>query len=182
MGFLAFPNIRKKGNVKSLEDALVVFLVMVAVLLGVRISEEKRPQEKTTALSVVSNSPTPKRTLPENLTAQERELFDVPGPDATPPEREKHFQLALKLAKEVDEIAIKDCFGSPVVARVSEKGTLKVRNEDSATHNIGFDQDHNLTVPSKETRTITSDFKFGKGLYGYTCDGPSGVAGFLILP
>lgn len=133
-------------------------------------------------LNAPSLSPTPSAlpVIPSNLTEDERFILSPPSADASKSAKEKHAQTVAKLAKEGNSLDIKDCKPNPLVLQVKQGSQIDIVNKDSIEHKIIVDTEHFYNLPANSKKTITVQFKYGTGDYGYVCEG-TGLVGFMHI-
>jgi len=117
------------------------------------------------------------------ITEDERAALAHPGEDAPVEEKQSHFELVQKIAKEALILDITGCkAANPVVLKVKLDTPITVKNQDSTDHAIVFDTDNIFSIPANTTMDIKPDFQFGLGTYGYGCDQtPHAVGIFLVI-
>lgn len=165
----------KQSKIKSM------ILVGIAILLGAAVFNQQR--EKSSANPVPSPSPTVQPLLlPANLTDDEKFILNPPSVEASRSTKQKHAQTVAKLAKQGSSLEIKECQPTPLVLEVKENTEFIIKNLDSVSKSITFDEDHQYKIPGSGATTIKADFKYGTGDYGYICS-EVGLTGFLhIIP
>ncbi len=171
---------------------IIIILALVAVGLGFAIYKQGfldrfLPQNSATSKSSsntaakqASNSK-PKRPLPEGLSEEELALMTPPGQTASEAQRNAHYQIGKKLAKEASALQLNKCNGpSPLDMKLVNGQEFDVVNSDTSDHTIIIGE-KKFTVKANSTETFKADFGRGNGLYGYICDDLSGVAGFFFV-
>lgn len=171
----------KKYIVKDMKNEekmniAVVFLIVVAVMLGYMIFQQSRPKS-TDRIEKAGAA----QALFQDLADKERAVLNVPSQDSTQEEKQQHFELVLRIAKEADYLDISQCIPSPVVFKVKNDERFTVKNPDAVEHTIGLDPDHIFSVPAQSTKTIVADFGHGAGLYGYGCDASTKAVGLFLV-
>lgn len=176
------------------QHIIILILLIVAVGLGVAIykpASQKTPEGKPTSTtppqtsSTKVGSPSARlRPLTPDLTAEEKSLFNLPSPDAPNFEKDKHLELALKMAKQADNLDIKDCNSKPdpLVMKVEPDTDIKVKNSSNKDHKISLNKDNSFTIPKNSTVTIKPQFAYPIGVFGYICDDTPGIVGFFAIP
>jgi len=163
------------------KNIAIVVLIVVALVLGFAIKNkggDKAPVDTPSNGGGVSAG-ADQRDL-SRLSDDERATMDIPY-NGTDEEKQTHFDLAASLARESDALDLSGCLGSPLVMVVSVGSDLKVKNSDSVSHRLIFDQDTSFDIPAGKTETIKDVFSQGVGLYGYGCDQHAGVAGLFLV-
>ena len=160
----------------------IVLLALLAIVLGYLIYQQQFSEES------ISQEPPARsgieQTPQEKSTDEIPEVLNIPPPDASQEEKQKHFEIALQEAKEASYLDITQCtLAVPVVFRVREGESFEVRNNDTKPHTIIINPENTFTIPAKESRDIAPDFVQGPGLYGYGCDLTAHSVGlFLVAP
>src|SRR3989344_1909630 len=152
---------------------LPVILLGIGLLLIVALSNQKTEKPLP--------SPTPSfqlRTLPSNLTEEEKFILTPPSADASTSAKQKHAEAVAKLAKDGSLVEIKDCQPSPLVLNIKQDSEFKINNKDNITHKIVIDSEHIYEIPAMGSLSIKARFKYGTGDYGYVCE-DVGLVGFL---
>lgn len=158
-------------------NSKVLILIGIATLLGIAIFNQQKVKSSPTPTA--SPSPSPQlRPLPLNLTDDERFILNPPSVEASRSALNKHAQTVKKLAKIGDLLELKDCQPTPLALEVKQGSEFKIKNEDSVSHNIIFDEEHIYKIPANGSLTIKAKFKYGTGDYGYVCE-EVGLVGFL---
>lgn len=165
-----------KLKVKSLKlkNLLILVLVVMAITFIWAISKEK------TTSSPTPSQPTQGRVLPSNLTAEEKFILQPPTADASRSAKDKHAQTVVKLAKPGNALEIKDCQPTPLVLQIKQGSEFTIKNNDNVHHKIIIDEEHIYQLPANSSLTTKAQFKYGRGDYGYVCQG-AGLVGFLHL-
>ena len=163
-------------SIESLRGTNIKFLILLAVVLILIVAIYNKQNAKLYHSS--TDSPSNKQLLPSDLTYEERFILTPPDKDASEEAKKAHAQVVSNLAKEAKYLEIKDCKPKPLVLKVKEDMDIEIRNMDSVKHRIIFDSLHYYDIPANGSKTITAQFKYGTGDYGYTCD-EMGIVGFL---
>jgi hypothetical protein len=145
---------------KELTNTTITALLIIAVGLGVALYIKNKPSVSL-SLAQVSKG--------QKLTELEEALFNNPGKDGTDEEHRAYSQLIAQNATDGNTIFIKDCTAKPVVLRMSYGGMLSVNNQGTTDIHFGFGDERTL-VKAGTSQTIKTDFKNGRGIYGYGCD------------
>jgi hypothetical protein len=166
-------------------------LIVVAIGLGIAIYVQRNPSvfEKQASSEVEVPQPTatlkdfrPLRTLPKDLTADERSILQAPQADDPVSKKEAHFQIVNKLAQEADVLNINKCEKpSPLVLSLKYGQEFKVKNDDSIPHSIIIDKNHIYKIDANSTVSFKADFGRGLGAYGYLCEKYAGIVGFFLV-
>jgi len=116
------------------------------------------------------------------ITEDEWTALAHPTQDASVEEKQSHFELVQKIAKEALILDITGCkAANPVVLKVKLDTPITVKNQDSIEHAIVFNTDNIFSIPANTTVDIKPDFQFGLGTYGYGCDQtPHAIGIFLV--
>lgn len=154
-------------------------LVLLAVGLGIAIYyKQYRPKQSAKAPDTQTNTEQ-KEAKPvllsdpeydKNLTAEQKQLFYSPGPDATAEEKQAYFDLATKVAKSGNIISINDCTASPDVLKVKLGENISVKNTGSADIKFGLGAANKVSIKAGQTVAVKDLFTKGAGLYGYGCE------------
>ena len=158
----------------------IVLLALVAIVLGYLIYQQQFSEESTSQESLTRSGieQTPQKKSTDEIV----EVLNIPPPDASQEEKQKHFELALREAKEASYLDITQCtLAAPVVFKVREGESFEVRNNDTEPHTIIINPENTFTIPAKESRDIAPDFVQGPGLYGYACDNVPRAVGMLFV-
>ena len=116
------------------------------------------------------------------ITKDERATLAHPAKDAPAEEKQSHFELVQKIAKEAQHLDITKCkVANPVVLKVKLGEPITVKNQDSVDHAIVFDADNIFSIPANTTMDIKPDFQFGSGTYGYGCDQTPHTVGIFLV-
>ena len=115
------------------------------------------------------------------ITPEEFAAIDVPAPDASVEEKQKHFEAVQRVARDASYLDITKCeIADPVVLKVRDG--VEVRNQDDVAHTIVMDANNQFTIPAGATKQIKPNFLHGPGAYGYGCDQvPHAVGMFLVI-
>lgn len=152
------------------------FLILLAV--GVILIVAVYNKQNTKSYHSSTNSPSNKQLLPSDLTYEERFILTPPDKDATQEAKKAHAQVVANLAKEAKYLEIKDCKPNPLVLKIKEGSQFEIRNMDNVKVKIIIDSLHSYDIPPNGNKTITAQFKYGTGDYGYVCE-RVGLVGFL---
>ena len=177
---------------ERISNLLIVILLIIALVLGYFIYKKNFSSSyssKTTTSKVPSSSKNnkslnlaPRRPMPIGLTEDEKTLLNPPGSNGTQEERDKHFALVVKLAKEAKVLDLNKCEKpNPLALKLNKGQKFNVYNGNLQNHTIWFDADRKYKIPANSTTTLTADFGDGPGYYGYLCDNVSGVVGFFLI-
>jgi len=167
---------------------IVLVLVFIAIGLGVAIylkyskttSGDKAPVIKYDKF----NPPVTPNASNNNLTADQKIIFNAPGQGASEAQLKTFSELVNKLAVGGDKITIKDCTASPEVLRTKFGSTITVENKGSTDIHFGVGSDRVL-VKAGESTKVKIDFKQGPGVYGYGCDQQNlqrSIGVLLVIP
>ena len=100
-------------------------------------------------------------------------VLAFPGENATEEEKERHGQVAIAAAVNVNLLDISGCTPKPLVIEVGYGESIEIKNSDTVSH-ILYHGEGRITVPAHGTRGIVvSDFvgiRGGDGVAGYACD------------
>lgn len=166
----------KKVLDKKNQFPLIIILIVVAVVLGLAIYKQHKPQP---SVLPPTESTVPKLMSPD-LTQDEKAVLNPPSPDAPAAEKDIHDALAAKLSKESDSLDITNCRSDPLVVRIKINENLKVKNNDNIDRKLIIDDTHIYEIAKNSTTSIKVDFGHGVGLYGYICEG-IGLTGFILV-
>ena len=100
------------------------------------------------------------------------EILAFPGENATDEERQKHGDLVVAAAVNVNILDISGCTPNPLVIEVGLGESIEIKNDDPIAHTL-YHGGISITIPARGTRGIVlSDFfgKKGDGIAGYGCD------------
>lgn len=186
----------------KLQHFLIIILGLVAVVLGIFVGrdyssdvktffEKFAPQKQTLTQSDTSSqaqepkeatSSVQRRPLPPDLTDEEKALLNPPAPNAPKEEKDQHYELLFKLAKESEVLDLKGCIKpDPLALKLKEGSEFKAKSSDGLEHTIVINQDYKFEVEAGQTATFKANFPFGQGAYGYLCDSQPGVVGFFFV-
>ncbi|MEK7517793.1 MAG: hypothetical protein AAB583_04545 [Patescibacteria group bacterium] len=166
----------------------IAVLVVIAVVLGYQIYQQTTvyqtpPIQNGTVPQTVGNQ---QASTQKGLTAEEKQALSFPGPNATEEEKKKHSDLVDELGNRVAGTLFLDitgCKPNPIVYRVKQGGSFKVKNSDSIDHTLSTDR--KITIKANSEQTLTSK-SIGDvlGNYGYGCAEISGgtVGIIQIIP
>lgn len=152
-------------------------LVIMAVVLGYAIYQQKSSYKRPAVAPSDSVSKLPP-TL--NLSSDEAKVLSISG-SSTEEEKKQNYALAVSISKEADFLDIANCTTSPVVLRLKEGASLKVRNKGSVAHSIAFNDKQIYPVLAGSTIEVKDAFTQGPGLYGYGCDKLVGAKGMVYI-
>ena len=100
-------------------------------------------------------------------------VLAFPGENATEEEKERHGQVAIAAAVNVNILDISGCTPKPLVIEVGYGESIEIKNSDTVSHLL-YHGEGRITVPAHGTRGIVvSDFvgiRGGDGVAGYACD------------
>lgn len=150
-------------------------LVVLAIVLGYAIYQQKSSHEKP----AMTQNPSASKN-PSNRLSDEAKVLNISS-FSTEEEKKQNYALAVSISKEADFLDIANCTGSPVVLRLREGTSLKVRNKDSVAHSISFNDKQIYPVLAGSTIEVKDAFAKGPGLYGYGCDNFSGAKGMVYV-
>ncbi len=167
---------------ESTNKTVVSVLILLAIVLGAGIYFKYNPistgQPAVETNSNNTNTTTPTTSTVQNttpstnyptLTADEKALFNTPGPTATKAELDAFSTLVAKYAVAGTSVTIKDCTASPEVLKIKLGSKFTVDNKGTTDIHFGFNTDRTLVSAGTST-VITANFKNGAGIYGYGCD------------
>ena len=158
----------KKHSLNIILGALVVAAIVLGyILIKGSGGKEKTPESETTAPAA-------------SLLEEEQKVLATPPPDASNEEKDRHFQLALKLATEAEALDVTGCQSKPVVMKTTQKG-VRVKNNDAVDHEIVFDAEKRFKIPAEGSVNLTGLFDKGPGLYGYGCDSSPTATGLFFV-
>ena len=116
------------------------------------------------------------------ISEEEHAAIDVPSNDASVEEKQKHFELVQKVAKEAAFLDITKCeVADPVVLKVKLGEPIAVKNQDDVEHALVLNEKNAFPIPANSTKEIEPDFAFGPGTYGYGCDGTPHAVGIFVV-
>lgn len=162
-----------KTNKERVYPTLIIVLAGTAIILGYSIYGELFKQK-------VAVQKSEKQSI---VISEEREVLKFPSQDAPAEEKQRHYELVVKLAKEADFLDISKCIASPLVFKTKNGKNFLVKNNDFSDHEIQINEEHRYTISANSSRTILADFGYGQGLYGYGCDNSGAPVGlFLVEP
>lgn len=169
---------------KNLPFIIVIILVAVAIILASYIYRSRSSQKPTPTPNQLQTTQKQQPQQPVDVTVNEREVLNFPGPNASDDERKKYAELVNRVSKETTTLEIKNCEPSPLGLKVKEGTEIKVKNNDSVKHKLIVDEKNQYDISASSSNTIKLDFGKGPGVYGYTCDpnakNPAGI--FYIIP
>lgn len=154
--------------------ALLASAVAAATAYFLTAVQKSTPQEPERTIE--QPTPNPKKTL----TPEEQEVLNIPGPNASVEERLRHQELVLRLAKQVGVVDITGCQPTPVVFRLFLNERIHFKNDDSAPHQLVFNENSRYTIPAETTATIVADFAQRGGIYGFACDHSGRSVGLVV--
>lgn len=174
----------KAMNVKVI---IVTALVILALVLGGLVADRWRSSQKTDGetavdlpIGTLQSKETSPREFPRFLTAVEISVLNTPTASTSAEDRQKHFDIAIRLARSADTLIIKDCFSTPTVLQIVNNQTLKIQNSDNTKHVLSFDKNMRFEIAANTTK----EFKISvpkDGLYGYACDYHSKATGLMLI-
>ena len=116
---------------------------------------------------------TEKVTPPLNREA----ILAFPGEDATPEEFDRHAELVIAAAVNVNLLDISGCTPNPLVIEVGYGESIEIKNSDEVDHTLYFGANL-ITIPAGGSRGIVVTHflgsKEGDGFAGYVCDDAMG--------
>lgn len=163
-----------KIRISDLKKYKLLIILALVLLLVIAIQNQQKSKLSTSPTS----SPSDKQLLPSDLTYEERFILTPPEKDASEEAKKAHAQVVSNLAKETKFLEIKKCKPNPLVLKIKEGSQFEIKNMDNVKHRIIFDSLHYYDIPANGNKTITAQFKYGTGDYGYVCEG-TGLVGFL---
>lgn len=179
---------------KNLVYIGVVVLAVIAVILGYNIYQQQsggattpstqQPQTRDITQPIQQGTDQT-TTQKKELTAEEKQVLQFPGPNASEAERKAWADLVNKLGNEsgVPYLDITGCSPTPVVYRVKLDGTFKVKNSGQTDHVI-YTGDKRTTIKANSEQSVSSSSMGNTpGDYGYSCDGsPSSIGIIQVRP
>lgn len=183
---------------KNLVYVGVIVLAVIAIVLGYKIYQQtlanktvsttEQPQSKTKPQPTsrqITIPATPQTQQPS--AAEVAEVLKFPGPNATEVERKKHSDLVNKLGNQFGGATFLDisgCNPNPVVYRVKQGSSFKVKNSDQIEHTIYTDPIRQTKISANSEQTVESkNIGVNNGDYGYNCDSSTNPAGIIqIVP
>lgn len=163
---------------------LIIYLVFLisgsAFLVGYDIYRNLEPsswmkQKLETAQNRLSSNR-------DSITpATEQNVLQVPAENATDEEKQRHFDLAVSLARESQALEITNCKANPIVLKIENGKSFTVVNKDSVEHALVLTPELRFVIPAESPKTIAADFGKGPGLYGYGCDGIPRLMGLFLV-
>lgn len=173
---------------KSFYIALIFLQLITATILGFLILQKVFGLNNPSK-NMVNTDPVGSDSETANLPStgfearwNENNLLEMPKVDAAEEDRQEHYRLAEKMAKEVSVVEIQDCKGNPVVAKVKKGSNLVFKNNDSIEHLIrGPEGSGTFKIPAKGEHAIVADFVRGPGVHSYGCDSEFGASGIIFL-
>ena len=190
---MAFKPVSKNRN--NYQILTIIVLIVIALVLGGAIfkkiflnsnSNQLPPSAQNTPNSQNQQAPNQRgATLPTvsprtDLTADEKQVLNVPV-NGTQQQREQNLALAQKLAVKSETLNISSCHPVPVVLGVMFGQDFIIKNTDSVSHSVAFNQNHVYTIPANGQSVVKADFGHNSGLYGYGCDASNGAAGLVLV-
>lgn len=170
----------KKNNLKKY---LVVVLAVVAVGLAGLLYKQKMGSDPLPVAQNQNVDPQASAAGPvwtPEPGSEEEYLFGITM-ESSDEEKMKHYQFAISIAKESEFLDVTDCSPEPLVLKVANGGTVKLKNDGNADVTIVMDAEHTYSVGAKSTKSIKADFGKGAGLYGYGCNQSSGPRGMIFV-
>ena len=181
-------------------NAVLVFLVLVAVVLGYFVYQKITTGGTTTPLNQeVSQMPvegvvdgsqeatTDRAAVPipsedPTLTADERAVLNPPASGSPEGDFQAHFALAQRTATEANMLTMSaGCRMNPVILKAQNETTVLVQNQDTVAHTIVFNGTLTYPVPAGGEVSLPIGFEKGVGLYGYACDASASAAGMILV-
>ena len=173
-------------TVNSKVIILTVLILLALVLAGIVATRIRNNNSEFTGQAVVdlpvsrSSANSSSRDLPQFLTDVEIAVLNTPTASTSAENRQKHFDLAIRLARAADTLIIKDCYSVPTVLQIKNNQTLKIENSDDKKHVLSFDKERRFEIEANSTK----EFKISlpkDGLYGYACDYHSKATGLMLI-
>ncbi len=173
------------NHIENSKKVIIIILAVLAIVLGVLIYKQKMPKVGETAnlnstnqgvrvsLSSFTNTDgTPAKG------AEREYLFSIFN-NLTVEEKVKYFEYASSISQESEVLDVTDCSNPvPLVLRVVDGGTIKLRNNSNTSLNLVISKDNTYMVGANSIKTITVNFGNGLGFYGYGCNNspkPEGI-------
>lgn len=173
----------------SSKIVIVIVLLAVAVSLGyviyanrsTQLGRPQQPEGPTSRPTGIPQTSTGSNQTPPwlaNVTAVEKSLFDIPGPNASEEEKKRHSDLVIKNTSTASELSIlRACQPSPLSLSVDSTLSFTVRNRDTVAHTLKIDANKEYALAPGATSTVTLEKK--ATILGYGCDSYDQV-GFLV--
>lgn len=159
---------------KDKNKVLLLIIALILILAALKTVQ----QEKTSSQSVYPAPDSSAYPASSPLTKSEKWILAPPPATASSSLKQKHAETVAKLAQTGSVLAIKGCQPQPLVLAVKQGSQLQIRNEDSVPRKIMIDEEHTYELSPQGSTTISANFKYGTGDYGYVCKG-EGLVGFL---
>lgn len=160
-------NFRKINKYKLLIVLLLLLIILVAIA-----NQQKSRVSQTPNQSYFS------KPSDSNLTDPKNFLLNPPKEGSSKDLFQAHAQIVATYANEAKFLEIKDCKPNPLVLKVKQGSKFEIKNMDNVKRKIIIDSQHFYDIEANDSRTITAQFKYGTGDYGYVCD-EVGIVGFL---
>lgn len=186
---------------KNLVYVGVVVLAVIAVVLGYKIYQQQLAYKQTAPKNQsttgqqsgvkttpkLSPKPSPLSQSQQTSAAELAEVLQFPGPNATEAERKEQSDLVNKLGNQFGGATFLDisgCNPNPVVYRVKQGGSFKVKNSDQTEHTFYTDPGRKTKIPANLEQTLTSKaIGDNYGDYSYNCDSSTNPVGIIqIVP
>ncbi len=118
---------------------------------------------------------------PKVSEADRQILLNDPGPNATEEQKKLRSEVAVRIAREAEEIHVEKCEIDPLVLKIADGKTAKFVND--SREDIFLSMIDSYRVPFESSTVITIAFPQGLGFYGYRCGGSAGSdgPGFLLV-
>lgn len=179
-------------------NIFIIVLLLVAISLGVVIFKKENPdfslnfwsgESDNVSESELNNSNSGSAINPDDIEIESmedaiEEVLQSPGQDATQEERQRHYALAVKIAKDTTTVDITGCEADPTVTRISMGDTLNIVNDDNSPHSFVFGGGNTVSVPAGGSKSVNVGepvFQHDAGLYGFGCDASSRGIGYILV-
>jgi hypothetical protein len=158
---------------------IIAVLVITAVVLGYKVyMAKKSPEVSTEEVQYNTTEDQGDRNATDLMLIQ-----TTPTVSSTEEEKMAYFDLIRSKAVVATLVDVTSCVPKPLVISAKQGSEVTLRNDDAASHRLGFDQNTFFDVPGKSTRVIKVDLGKGPGIYGYGCDNSAKLMGvFLVTP
>lgn len=106
------------------------------------------------------------------------------APPKTPTEEGSYDTLVQKYAQEAQVLDVgAECAVSPLVLKLKSDALLTIRNNDTVSHMIAFEDQNAFSVSVGQTRTLSLQemFQKGAGTYRYRCGDKMGTGNVGVL-
>lgn len=167
-----------------LKKILVVVLAVLAVGLAGLLYKQKMGGSSPETPNINSdNQPQVSAAGPVWTPApgsEEEYLFSIKM-DSPDEEKMRHYQYAISISQEAEFLNLTDCNPEPLVWKVKNGSTVKLKNDGNTEVKITMDAQHTYSVAAKSTKSIKADFGMGEGLYGYGCNTSPGSRGMIFV-